>query len=279
MADDRDEPAFRVSRRVRFEVLRRDGHKCRYCGCTAEEAPLTVDHVVPRALGGSNDSSNLVTACGDCNSGKTSTSPDEHVVADVDAKALAWVEAMRVAADTRRAEFQKIDNAVAEVIGCWDGYTYAGPDDERLSVPKDANWRASLERFLSAGLEATDMVRLVEAAMTSQAFIDRKWRYFCGCCWNEINARQELALNVLSRPTDDVEPSTSPEYDSGYDDGFYDGRGYGYQGGYVDGRNDALREFGDESESAYERGYRAGANRRHRYEETTCADPELEHDE
>ena len=53
-----------VSKRTRFEVLRRDDYTCRYCRST--ENPLTIDHVVPEALGGGNDPSNLVAACRDC---------------------------------------------------------------------------------------------------------------------------------------------------------------------------------------------------------------------
>lgn len=62
-----------VSNRLRFETFRRDGFACRYCGEGAPEAVLTIDHVVPRCLGGSDDPTNLVTACQVCNSGKSST--------------------------------------------------------------------------------------------------------------------------------------------------------------------------------------------------------------
>lgn len=67
-----------VSRRLRFEVLRRDGHACRYCGRTAPEVQLTIDHVMPVALGGHDDLANLAAACSECNSGKGSTSLDCH---------------------------------------------------------------------------------------------------------------------------------------------------------------------------------------------------------
>ena len=36
-----------VSKRTRYEVLRRDNHACRYCGASAPDAKLTVDHVLP----------------------------------------------------------------------------------------------------------------------------------------------------------------------------------------------------------------------------------------
>ena len=59
-----------VSKALRFEVLRRDQFTCRYCGRTASEAKLHVDHVHPQTLGGKDTLDNLVTACEDCNIGK-----------------------------------------------------------------------------------------------------------------------------------------------------------------------------------------------------------------
>lgn len=60
----------RVSKRLRFAILKRDGFACLYCGRRPPEAELEVDHVRPRSRGGSDDPSNLVTACRECNRGK-----------------------------------------------------------------------------------------------------------------------------------------------------------------------------------------------------------------
>jgi 5-methylcytosine-specific restriction endonuclease McrA len=59
--------------RLRFTVLQRDSFRCRYCGRTATEpgVVLHVDHIVPVAAGGATSESNLVTACSDCNLGKS----------------------------------------------------------------------------------------------------------------------------------------------------------------------------------------------------------------
>lgn len=53
---------------VRQYVMTRDAHACVYCG--ANGVPLEIEHVVPRARGGSNRPSNLVAACVPCNQRK-----------------------------------------------------------------------------------------------------------------------------------------------------------------------------------------------------------------
>lgn len=60
----------KISPRMRFSILERDQFSCRYCGASADEAVLHIDHVVPLSAGGGNDADNLVTACLECNSGK-----------------------------------------------------------------------------------------------------------------------------------------------------------------------------------------------------------------
>lgn len=54
------------------EVYLRDGFTCKYCGFDGRSFPnwlqLTVDHVLPKNSGGSDDKSNKITACRACNS-------------------------------------------------------------------------------------------------------------------------------------------------------------------------------------------------------------------
>ncbi len=49
----------------RKNILRRDGHRCQYCGRT--EVALTIDHLMPVSRGGEDTWENLVCACVDCN--------------------------------------------------------------------------------------------------------------------------------------------------------------------------------------------------------------------
>jgi len=91
-----------VSQRLRYEILRRDNHACRYCGATAPDVKLNVDHVIPQALGGNDAPTNLVTACTTCNGGKTSSMPNAMPVADVSQGTFQRAAALRHEADQRR---------------------------------------------------------------------------------------------------------------------------------------------------------------------------------
>ena len=55
---------------TRLAIYARDGWRCVYCRRGAEQASvgLTLDHLVPCMIGGSNEATNLVTACHSCNS-------------------------------------------------------------------------------------------------------------------------------------------------------------------------------------------------------------------
>lgn len=59
-----------LSPRTRFFALKRDGFACRYCGRGEPDVQLHVDHIVPRAEGGTDDLGNLITSCSTCNLGK-----------------------------------------------------------------------------------------------------------------------------------------------------------------------------------------------------------------
>jgi len=52
-------------RLTKREILRRDDFICQYCGQRA--AYLTIDHVIPRRLGGTHSWDNLVASCPNCN--------------------------------------------------------------------------------------------------------------------------------------------------------------------------------------------------------------------
>lgn len=59
-----------MSPKLRFEILKRDRFRCRYCGASPEDSTLHVDHMLPVSKGGPLDPDNLAAACALCNIGK-----------------------------------------------------------------------------------------------------------------------------------------------------------------------------------------------------------------
>jgi hypothetical protein len=197
---------------LRFEILRRDSHTCRYCGRSAPEVKLTVDHVVPSALGGADDPGNLVTACVDCNGGKSSASPDASRVEAASASAVRWAEAIRSAAALRAARRGEMDESVLEFEEAWNFWTY---DKDRVVVdavnfPMSANWRESVERFLELGLTVDELIRASHISIANRKiYTSDKFAYFCGICWKEIERLQELAAKIADDAVEKPEPEPS----------------------------------------------------------------------
>jgi 5-methylcytosine-specific restriction endonuclease McrA len=73
-------PRLRV-RLTKREILLRDEFTCQYCGKSLPY--LTIDHIVPRRLGGSHSWENLVAACASCNyfkGGRTAEQAHMHLL-------------------------------------------------------------------------------------------------------------------------------------------------------------------------------------------------------
>lgn len=66
-----------LTKKVRFEVFKRDNFTCQYCGHAAPEVVLHVDHIEPVAKGGDNEIINLITSCAGCNAGKSDRRLDD----------------------------------------------------------------------------------------------------------------------------------------------------------------------------------------------------------
>lgn len=159
-----------VSKRTRYEVLRRDDHRCRYCGATAPTVTLEVDHVIPVALGGSDLPTNLVAACQDCNNGKGSTGPTDALVADVRDEALRFAELT-----------QQAYAVLVERIGSRDDYIDDVEDTfKRFALPPD--WRQSVGRWFEMGVPAELLIDAAETALGK----GMGFKYMCGIVWNQV---------------------------------------------------------------------------------------------
>lgn len=176
-----------IRRALRFEILRRDNFTCTYCGAKAPDVELQVDHVVPEALGGSSDASNLTTACRDCNAGKGTRGLDEKKVEAVRARELEWQDAV----DSAREERNE-DRMYVRAIGEWFARD-VWPGHMRDKLPD--NMPQIIVSYLRQGLIVDDIEYCAAVALRSGAW--NKFAYFCGCCRNEVRSSQERAWRQL----------------------------------------------------------------------------------
>lgn len=179
-----------VSKRLRYEILRRDNHTCRYCGAAAPDVHLTVDHVLPVALGGSDDATNLVAACRDCNAGKTSSTPDSPLVADVSDKAILWARAMQMAMEQRQktAEYKE---------GLWYAFEDYWTTSYNVSCELGDDWRSTVYKFNLAGLSYAEIEEAVDIAYQAKIPARSVWKYFCGVCWRKIDELNKHAQYLI----------------------------------------------------------------------------------
>ena len=104
---------------VRFNVFKRDGFRCQYCGRAAPDVILHVDHIVPVAAGGGNDELNLITACQDCNLGKGKTQLSDMSAIDRQRKQLDDLNEMREQTEMLiqwKQELLQMDEAKVDAI-------------------------------------------------------------------------------------------------------------------------------------------------------------------
>lgn len=67
----------RMRPKVKGDILQRDNHTCQFCGERFEPAELTIDHLIPMALGGLDEPTNYVACCEPCNQRKAAMPLEE----------------------------------------------------------------------------------------------------------------------------------------------------------------------------------------------------------
>ncbi len=84
-----------ISKRIRFEVFKRDKFTCQYCGKKAPDVILEVDHIHPKSKGGADGILNFTTSCYECNRGKSNIQLDDQSALQKQRKQMEEVQERR----------------------------------------------------------------------------------------------------------------------------------------------------------------------------------------
>lgn len=176
-----------VSTRTRFEIFKRDGFTCQYCGNKPPAVILHADHILAVSLGGETVPENLITSCAKCNLGKSNV-PLGRVVQPIKQRlqeekerseqVALYNQWLREIREERNTNFETVSDALILATGS---------DPEKMVVAN--RWAASVKTLLKR-LPAEVMVDAVDTANDKFSFKEqpvRAFRYFCGICWRTIS--------------------------------------------------------------------------------------------
>lgn len=173
----------------RFEVFKRDGFTCQYCVRRTPEVVLEVDHIIPRAEGGSDGTENLLTACWDCNRGKGARLLDDRAPAlniPEQTELVREREAqLREYHAVKEAEAERKNAQFGEVWNYWF-QAWGAASLPRYHTPWESVLRSNIERLgVSEVKEAVDITADRFKYVSANAV-----RYFAGVLRRKL-AEQE----------------------------------------------------------------------------------------
>lgn len=168
-----------ISKKLRFDVFKRDSFVCQYCGRTPPTVVLEVDHINPVANGGKNSINNLLTACFDCNRGKSdgllSCLPETlqqkaAVLAEKQAQVRAYERLVKASAKHENAAIDEVQEAFAVHF---PGFCFT------------PQFRQSVRVFVRK-MPTHEVVNAMHIACGRKQSMAYATKYFCGICWNII---------------------------------------------------------------------------------------------
>lgn len=174
-----------ISKKTRFEVFKRDGFKCMYCGAHPPQVILEVDHIKAVAAGGSNRMDNLISSCFACNRGKAANSLESVPTSLLEKAELVKEREAQIKGYEKVMEAKRVrlDDQAWELLN--------RITDTKDRAPQD--WINSMRMFIDK-LGYHEVLAAVEIAIArGPGREEKRFRYFCGICWNKAREAEKRA--------------------------------------------------------------------------------------
>lgn len=175
-----------ISKKLRFEVFKRDNFICQYCGNKPPNVMLEIDHIKPVSKGGSNNINNLITSCFNCNRGKSNielerlpnTLNENYEILKEKEEQLKQYHKLIAKIEKRiDSDIEKVNQRYMEYF----------PDRELSDTFK----RVSVKKFVTT-LPIFEVLDSLDNAVVKMRNKTRGeiLTYFCGICWNKIKGEK-----------------------------------------------------------------------------------------
>ncbi len=171
-----------ISKKSRFEIFKRDGFKCQYCGSAPPSVVLEIDHISPVSHGGDNSQGNIITACFDCNRGKAARSLTDipqsladkaDTIREKREQLQGYEEILLAEKKAKTKDVNKVQKAFREDF---PGYSFNPKTKDSI--------RMFLDHFM-----ASDLIQFMRIATSRMREPEDSFKYFYGICWRRIKAR------------------------------------------------------------------------------------------
>lgn len=183
-----------ITKKIRFEVFKRDGFVCQYCGKHPPETTLEIDHIQPKSKKGTDDINNLITSCFDCNRGKTnielkripnSLQDNKEILQE---RELQYIEYHKVLAKINRRINKEIDEVTLAFETAFIKNRRTLSDEFKKGTVKKFLDKLGIHEVKDAMEIATSKFALKKRSpgYTIYEVENECIKYFCGICWNKI---------------------------------------------------------------------------------------------
>ena len=176
-----------ISKKLRFEVFKRDGFQCQYCGKAPPKAILEVDHIIPKKRKGRDEIDNLITACFDCNRGKGArdlrVSPDsiKEKLENIKERELQLKELYK----HQKAIRKRIENDIDYLDQKWFGLE--GKENYCFTELYRKKVRHLLRIFNKYEIEEAMEIAWIKP------YLKDRFAYMCGILWTKKRKRESDA--------------------------------------------------------------------------------------
>lgn len=168
-----------VKQKIRFEIFKRDGFTCQYCGQSTPAIVLELDHIQPVCKGGDNEEDNLITSCFDCNRGKAGNELNQVIPPLLDKIPMMKEkeEQLKEYDKLRRSLKRKFRARIKRVEKVFIGYypSKVFTDD----------FFPSVDKFIDL-LGLDEVIDNLDKSCSRTQSSDHALNYFCKMCWNQI---------------------------------------------------------------------------------------------
>ena len=172
-----------ITKKLRFEIFKRDDFKCQYCGSTPPSVVLEIDHIAPVSKGGDNDIDNLITSCFDCNRGKTNvllTNIPETIAfkSEILSEKICQIKAYEKLIKSRKKIEENQINELESIFQLYFKYSFSGVFKESI-------------RIFIQNLPIDIVDESMRIACLKPLDAEQTLKYFCGICWRHIREKND----------------------------------------------------------------------------------------